>query len=101
MWTYKSVLVGNALFEFLISWGKHFSFSFYYFYKEKFSFYLYFNPKSIKFCQVPLGLGPFENQALCVVILLLILNMNYVIKLNNVLCQMQPKEISMKNVINF
>ena len=37
--------------------------------KEKISFYCYFNPKSIKFSQGPLGLGPTgpcDNQALIV-----------------------------------
>ena len=46
---------------------KLFSYNFYHFYKEKFPFYCCFNPKSIKFCQGPLGLGPAgpcDNQTL-------------------------------------
>ena len=54
--------------------GKTFFFySFYHFYKENFSFYCYFNSKSIKFCQEPLGLdpaGPYNNQALAVCLII-------------------------------
>ena len=71
LWWIKIHYVGRfcIIWQFSRSWGKpFFPTVFCHFYKEKISFYYYFNPKSIKFCQWPLRLGPAgicDNQALC------------------------------------